>query len=147
MVFWRMFHERMSNAGAIFRRSLYAATDLAVIAVVTVGLGLSTEVDTYHGIVPDRVSRIDPAVIEGNVTVDISLEGALPKGARPDLSVVGTIEIERLEDVVYAGRPVFASQDTAVELFKLVDDGSGRRVGDSSNRPLITNRGSSKWVL
>jgi HlyD family secretion protein len=87
-----------------------------------VRIGLPVEIDTYHGIVPGKVSRIDPTVIEGNVTVDVSLEGALPKGARPDLSVVGTVEIERLEDVVYVGRPVFASQDSAVELFKLVDD-------------------------
>jgi len=88
-----------------------------------VRIGLSAEVDTYHGIVPGKVSRIDPTVMEGNVTVDVSLDGPLPKGARPDLSVVGTIEIERLDDVLYVGRPVFASQDSATELFKLVDDG------------------------
>lgn len=88
-----------------------------------VRIGLPAEVDTYHGIVPGKVSRIDPTVMEGNVTVDVSLQGALPKGARPDLSVVGTIEIERLDDVLYVGRPVFASQDSTVELFKLVDNG------------------------
>ena len=85
-------------------------------------IGLSTEVDTYHGIVTGRVSRIDPTVMEGNVTVDVSLEGLLPRGARPDLSVVGTIEIERLDDILHVGRPVFAAADSDVELFKLVDD-------------------------
>ena len=88
-----------------------------------VRIGLPAEVDTYHGIVPGKVSRIDPTVMEGNVTVDVSLDGPLPKGTRPDLSVVGTIEIERLDDVLYVGRPVFASQDSATELFKLVEDG------------------------
>lgn len=84
---------------------------------------LLVEVDTYHGIVPGKVSRIDPTVVEGNVTVDVSLEGALPKGARPDLSVVGTIEIERLDDVLYVGRPVSASAEGSARLFKVVDEG------------------------
>ena len=61
--------------------------------------------------------------MEGNVTVDIKLNGELPDGARPDLSVVGTIEIERLNDIIYVGRPVFASSEATVELFKLVEDG------------------------
>jgi HlyD family secretion protein len=87
-----------------------------------VRIGLSAEIDTYHGIVPGRVSRIDPTVMEGHVTIDVSLEGPLPKGARPDLSVTGTIEIERLDDVLYVGRPIFASADNTVELFKLVDE-------------------------
>ncbi|MFC1794524.1 hypothetical protein ACFL3Q_13155 [Planctomycetota bacterium] len=60
--------------------------------------------------------------MEGHVTIDVSLEGPLPKGARPDMSVAGTIEIERLDDVLYVGRPIFASADNTVELFKLVDE-------------------------
>jgi multidrug resistance efflux pump len=88
-----------------------------------VRIGLPAEVDTYHGIVSGKVSRIDPTVIEGNVTVDISLEGQLPEGTRPDLSVVGTIEIEKLQDILYVGRPVFASSENASELFKVVDNG------------------------
>jgi multidrug efflux pump subunit AcrA (membrane-fusion protein) len=88
-----------------------------------VRVGLPSEIDTYHGIVAGSVSRIDPTVIQGHVTVDISLEGALPKGARPDLSVVGNIEIERLDDVLYVGRPIFAPAEGATELFKIVDDG------------------------
>jgi HlyD family secretion protein len=88
-----------------------------------VRIGLKAEIDTYNGKIPGKVSRIDPTVMEGNVTVDISLNGDLPDGARPDLSVVGTIEIERLDDILYVGRPVFASSESSVELFQLVDDG------------------------
>jgi HlyD family secretion protein len=86
-------------------------------------IGLSAEVDTYNGTVTGTVSRIDPTVMEGNVTVDIKLNGELPDGARPDLSVVGTIEIERLNDIIYVGRPVFASSEATIEIFKLVEDG------------------------
>jgi len=86
-------------------------------------IGLPAEIDTYIGIVSGRVSRIEPTVMEGNVTVDVSLDGELPKGARPDLSVVGTIEIEQLLDILYVGRPVLASADSKVELFKLINDG------------------------
>jgi HlyD family secretion protein len=86
-------------------------------------IGLLAEVDTYNGTVQGAVSRIDPTVIEGNVTVDITLNGALPRGARPDLSVTGTIEIERLEDILYVGRPVFASSEGVSELFRVVEEG------------------------
>ena len=88
-----------------------------------VKIGLPAQIDTYNGVVSGRVSRIEPTVMEGNVTVDVSLEGGLPKGARPDLSVVGTIQIEQLLDILYVGRPVLASADSKVELFKLVENG------------------------
>ncbi|MBN2593072.1 MAG: HlyD family efflux transporter periplasmic adaptor subunit [Sedimentisphaerales bacterium] len=88
-----------------------------------VRIGLPAEIDTYNGLVSGRVTRIEPTVMEGNVTVDVSLDGELPKGSRPDLSVVGTIEIEQLIDIFYVGRPVLASADSKVELFKLVEDG------------------------
>lgn len=88
-----------------------------------VSVGLPAAVDTHHGIVAGKVSRIDPTVMEGNVTMDVSLEGELPQGARPDLSVVGTIEIERLDDVLYVGRPVNASAEGTAELFRTVEDG------------------------
>jgi len=88
-----------------------------------VRIGLAAEVDTHHGTVLGKVSRIDPTVMDGNVTVDISLRGTLPAGARPDLSVVGTIEIERLEDVLNVGRPVYASSEGVTELFKVVETG------------------------
>jgi len=88
-----------------------------------VTIGLTAEVDTHHGTVLGKVSRIDPTVMDGNVTVDVSLHGALPQGARPDLSVVGTITIEKLDDVLNVGRPVFASSEGPSELFKVVEDG------------------------
>ncbi|MBL7184897.1 MAG: HlyD family efflux transporter periplasmic adaptor subunit [Phycisphaerae bacterium] len=88
-----------------------------------VRIGLKAEIDTYNGKIAGKVSRIDPTVMEGNVTVDISLNGDLPDGARPDLSVVGTVEIERLDDILYVGRPVFASSESTVELFQLVEEG------------------------
>jgi HlyD family secretion protein len=88
-----------------------------------VKIGLPAQIDTYNGVVSGHVSRIEPTVMEGNVTVDVSLDGELPKGARPDLSVVGTIQIEQLLDILYVGRPVLASADSKVELFRLVDNG------------------------
>jgi len=88
-----------------------------------VRIGLPAEIDTYNGLVSGRVSRIEPTVMEGNVTVDISLDGALPKGTRPDLSVIGTIEIDQLIDILYVGRPVLASRNSKVELFKLIEGG------------------------
>lgn len=84
-----------------------------------VALGLPAEIDTRNGIVKGRVMRIDPAAINGTVTVDVRLEGELPPGARPDLSVDGTIELERLADVLYVGRPVFGQPNSVVGLFKL----------------------------
>jgi HlyD family secretion protein len=88
-----------------------------------VTIGLAAEVDTHHGTVIGKVSRIDPTVMDGNVTVDVSLDAVLPQGARPDLSVVGTITIEKLDDVLNVGRPVFASSEGPSELFKVVEDG------------------------
>lgn len=85
--------------------------------------GQKADVDTRNGVVEGRVSRIDPAVQEGYVLVDVQLTGELPKGARPDLSVDGTIEIERLEDVLYVGRPAYGQADSTIQLFKLVEAG------------------------
>ncbi len=80
-------------------------------------------IDTRNGVIPGRVIRVDPAVVNGTVTVDVKLEGELPRGARPDLSVDGTIELERLDHAVYVGRPVQGQPNSTVSLFKLVDDG------------------------
>jgi HlyD family secretion protein len=88
-------------------------------------LGQKAEIDTRNGIIPGRVSRIDPAAQNGTVTVDVALEGALPQGARPDLSVDGTIELERLDNVLYVGRPAFGQPNSTVSLFKLDPDGRG----------------------
>ncbi|MFY9528270.1 MAG: HlyD family efflux transporter periplasmic adaptor subunit [Candidatus Acidiferrales bacterium] len=86
-------------------------------------IGQKASVDTHNGVIPGKVMRIDPAVQNGTVTVDVSLEGQLPQGARPDLSVEGTIEIERLTDVLYVGRPVHGEANSTVGLFKLTDGG------------------------
>jgi HlyD family secretion protein len=80
-------------------------------------------IDTRNGIIPGHVIRIDPAAQNGTVTVDVALDGPLPKGARPDLTVDGTIQLEKLEDVVYVGRPVHGEADSAVSLFKILEGG------------------------
>jgi HlyD family secretion protein len=89
-----------------------------------VQIGQLVNVDTRNGIVEGRVTRIDPAVQSGTVQVDVELVGDLPNGARSGLSVDGTIEIERLEDVLYVGRPTYGQPHSTVGLFKLTDDGS-----------------------
>jgi len=92
-----------------------------------VQIGQPAEIDTRNGIIPGRVSRVDPAVVNGTVTVDVTLEGALPRGARPDLSVDGTIQLERLTNVLHIGRPVHGQPDASIGLFKVVD-GIGLRI-------------------
>jgi HlyD family secretion protein len=86
-------------------------------------IGQVAMIDTRNGIIPGRVSRIDPAVQNGTVTVDVALEGELPKGARPDLSVDGTIELERLNDILYVGRPTYGQEQSVISLFKVDEDG------------------------
>jgi HlyD family secretion protein len=90
-------------------------------------VGQIASIDTRNGIIPGRVVHIDPAAVQGTVSVDVQLEGELPKGARPDLSVDGTIEIERLNDVLYVGRPANGQQDTTVQLFRVLSNGDAVR--------------------
>jgi HlyD family secretion protein len=90
-----------------------------------VQIGLRASVDTRNGLIPGHVMRVDPSVVEGSVTVDVKLDAALPKGARPDLSVEGTIEIENLADVVYVGRPAFGQPNSTVGIFKIDPEGKG----------------------
>lgn len=87
-------------------------------------IGQTASVDTRNGIIPGRVSRIDPAVQNGTVTVDVALDGELPKGARPDLSVDGTIELERLNDILFVGRPTYGQEQSVISLFKVGEDGA-----------------------
>lgn len=87
-------------------------------------VGQKATIDTRNGIVDGSVMRVDPSVQNGTVTVDVRITGPLPQGARPDLSVDGTIELENLKDVLYVGRPVNGQSDSKIGLFKLVDDGS-----------------------
>jgi HlyD family secretion protein len=88
-------------------QQLKAELKIAETQAKDIQLGQPTSIDTRNGIIRGRVERIDPAVREGTVTVDVALEGGLPTGARPDLSVDGTIELEHLKDVLYVGRPAF----------------------------------------
>lgn len=88
-----------------------------------VTVGLPAAIDTRNGIVRGRVMRVAPSAQEGTVIVDVALEGPLPRGARPNVSVDGTIEIERLENVLFVGRPSVGQPNQKVELFKLVKDG------------------------
>ena len=90
-------------------------------------IGQIAQVDTRNGIIPGKVIRIDPAATNGTVTVDVALEGPLPRGARPDLSVDGTIELERLDNVLYVGRPAFGQEQSTVGLFKLDKTGEASR--------------------
>ena len=93
-------------------------------------IGQIASVDTRNGIIPGKVIRIDPAAQNGTVTVDVALEGELPRGARPDLSVDGTIELERLDNVLFVGRPAFGQEQSTVGLFKLdADRRSDARAG------------------
>jgi len=82
-------------------------------------IGQTASIDTRNGVIAGHVSRIDPAVQNGTVTVDVALEGELPRGARPDLTVDGTVELERLESVLYVGRPAFGQENGKVGLFRL----------------------------
>lgn len=86
-------------------------------------IGQLAQIDTRNGTVEGKVVRVDPSVQNGTVTVDVTLIGELPKGARPDLSVDGVIELERLEDVIFVQRPAFGQERTTVQIFKLEPDG------------------------
>jgi HlyD family secretion protein len=88
-------------------------------------IGQAASIDTRNGVVAGHVTRIDPAAQAGSVRVDVTFDAALPPGARPDLNVEGTIELERLASVVFMGRPAVGQPGTSVSLFKLDADGSG----------------------
>ncbi len=90
-----------------------------------VQIGQPASVDTHNGTVVGTVMRVDPAVQNGTVTVDVTLTGELPKGARPDLSVDGTIDLERLDNVLYVGRPAFGQENSTISLFKVDPDNNG----------------------
>ncbi len=86
-------------------------------------IGQPSEIDTHNGVIAGKVMRIDPAVQNGTVTVDVQLEGGLPQGARPDLSVDGTIDLDRLTDVLSVGRPSVGNENSVISLFKVSPDG------------------------
>jgi HlyD family secretion protein len=103
---------------------LKAEIKIAETQAKDIQIGQRAEVDTRNGIVEGRVARIDPSVQNGTRTVDVTLTGDLPRGAVPDLSVDGTIELERLNDVLFMGRPAFGQDQSVVGLFKVGSDGS-----------------------
>jgi HlyD family secretion protein len=102
-----------------------------------VQIGEPASVDTHNGVITGSVMRVDPSVQNGTVTVDVKLVGELPKGARPDLSVDGTIDLERLDNVLYVGRPAFGQENSTISLFKL--DGDER---DATRVPVKVGRAS-----
>ena len=102
---------------------LKAQLQIAETQAKDIQLGQRAVIDTHNGIIPGHVIRIDPAVQNGTRTVDVKLDGPLPPGAVPDLSVDGTIEIEHLSNVIYVGRPAFGQSGSTISLFKLIDGG------------------------
>lgn len=102
---------------------LKAQLKIAETQAKDIQVGQKASIDTHNGMIPGRVMRIDPSVVNGTRTVDVELTGALPQGAVPDLSVEGTVEIERLADVLYVGRPVHGDANSTVGLFRVADGG------------------------
>jgi multidrug efflux pump subunit AcrA (membrane-fusion protein) len=102
---------------------LKAQLKIAETQAKDIEIGQKASIDTHNGLIAGHVMRIDPSVVNGTRTVDVKLDGQLPPGAVPDLSVEGTVEIERLADVLYVGRPVHGDADSTVGLFKVVDGG------------------------
>ena len=107
--------------------NLKAELRIAETQTKDIRIGQYAEVDTRNGVVKGHVARIDPKSTGGTVGVDVILEGALPSGSRPDLSVDGTIQLERLDNVIYVGRPAFGQENSTVQLFKLTKDGEALR--------------------
>lgn len=111
---------RVANPGR-----LKAEIKIAETQAKDIQIGQKAEIDTRNGFVSGRVTRIDPSVQNGTRTVDVSLDGDLPRGAVPDLSVDGNIELERLSDVLFVGRPAFGQEASTITLFKVDPDGTG----------------------
>jgi HlyD family secretion protein len=105
-------------------KKLKAEIKIAETQAKDVAIGQKATIDTRNGVVMGHVSRIDPSVVNGTVTVDVTITDPLPNGARADLSVDGTVELENLKDVLYVGRPVHGQADSTIGIFKLVDDGA-----------------------
>jgi RND family efflux transporter MFP subunit len=113
-----------SVAEVVDPSKLKAALQIAETQAHDILLGQSAEIDTHNGIVPGHVTRIDPSVLNGTRTVDVTLDGTLPAGAVPGLSVDGTIELAHLHDVLYVGRPAFGNENSTISLFRY--DPSGK---------------------
>jgi HlyD family secretion protein len=119
---------------------LMARLQIAETQAKDILIGQRAQIDTRNGIVPGHVTRIDASIVNGTRTVDCKLDGALPPGAVPDLSVDGTIELERLANVLYVGRPVFAQPGSPGTLFRIDPDGKGaERVGVRFGRASVNS--------
>lgn len=105
-------------------KKLKAEIKIAETQAKDASIGQLASIDTRNGVVKGHVSRIDPSVLNGTVTVDVAIDDPLPVGARPDLSVDGTVVIENLKDVMYVGRPVHGQSDSTIGIFKLDEDGT-----------------------
>ena len=103
---------------------LKAELKIAETQAKDIQIGQPASVDTHNGVIPGHVVRIDPSVVNGTVTVDVALDAALPQGARPDLSVDGTIDLEKMQNVLYVGRPAFGQEQSTVGMFRLDPDGN-----------------------
>jgi multidrug efflux pump subunit AcrA (membrane-fusion protein) len=114
-----------SVAEVIQRDKLKAALQIAETQARDIQIGQPAAIDTHNGVIPGHVTRIDPAVVNGTRTVDVALDGPLPAGAVPQLSVDGTIDLERMSDVLYVGRPALGNEDSTLSLFRLDPDGKG----------------------
>lgn len=117
---------------------LMARVRIAETQAKDVVIGQSATIDTRNGLIQGNVGRVDPSVVNGTVTVDVHLTSELPKGARPDLSIDGVIELERLPNVVYVGRPVNGQEETTVGVFKVMDGGFAQRVPVTFGRASVT---------
>jgi HlyD family secretion protein len=117
---------------------LKAEVKIAETQAKDITIGQNATVDTRNGIVKGHVIRIDPSVVNGTVTVDVGIDDPLPLGARPDLSVDGTIELENLKDVLFVGRPVHGQSDSTISLFKVMpDDSDAERVNVKLGRSSV----------
>jgi RND family efflux transporter MFP subunit len=114
-----------SVAQVIQLDKLKAALQIAETQARDIQIGQPASIDTHNGVIPGHVSRIDPSVLNGTVTVDVALDGPLPPGARPALSVDGTIDLERMTDVLHVGRPALGNENSTLSLFKVDADGKG----------------------
>jgi HlyD family secretion protein len=112
-----------SVAEVVQMDKLKAALNIAETQAHGIQLGQPAEVDTHNGVVKGHVTRIDPTVLNGTRVVDVTLDGALPQGAVPQLSVDGVVDLDRLTDVLYVGRPAFGNENSTISLFKLSADG------------------------
>ncbi len=113
-----------SVAEVIQRDKLKAALQIAETQARDIQIGQTASIDTHNGVIPGHVTRIDPSVVNGTRTVDVQLDGALPPGAVPQLSVDGTIDLERMQEVLYVGRPALGNEDSTLSLFKLDPTGA-----------------------